>query len=110
MVDGPLWQRLGGMDEHLKVVMNDIDICLRSLIEDRYVVYTPDVRLYHHVGSSRGELDPIEDRNRFIRRWDIFGSFRDPFFPESLVLLGEKMFYFLRQPSRGETGPCSLRR
>jgi GT2 family glycosyltransferase len=94
MVGREFWQHLGGMDEQLKVVMNDVDICLRSLAEDRYVVYTPDVRLYHHVGSSRGDLDPIDDRNRFIRRWDIFGTFRDPFFPEALVLLGEKMFYF----------------
>ncbi len=94
MVGREFWQHLGGMDEQLKVVMNDVDICLRSLAEDRYVIYTPDVRLYHHVGSSRGDLDPIDDRNRFIRRWDIFGTFRDPFFPEALVLLGEKMFYF----------------
>lgn len=96
MVERTFWNVLGGMDEQLKVVMNDVDICLRSLMEDRYVVYTPEVHLYHHVGSSRGDLDPIEDRNRFIRRWDIFGTFRDPFFPASLVLLGEKMYYLPR--------------
>jgi len=99
MVGREFWQSLGGMDERLQVVMNDVDICLRSQMEDRYVVYTPEVRLLHHVGSSRGRLDPIEDRNRFIRRWDIFGSFRDPYFPESLLLLGEKMYFFPRPPS-----------
>jgi GT2 family glycosyltransferase len=96
MVEREFWQSLGGMDEQLKVVMNDVDICLRSQMEDRYVVYTPYVELLHHVGSSRGNLDPLDDRNRFIRRWDIFGSFRDPYFPDSLLLLGEKFFYFLR--------------
>ncbi|HEV3267190.1 MAG TPA: glycosyltransferase [Acidimicrobiales bacterium] len=96
MVLREFWQHLGGMDEQLKVVMNDVDICLRAQMEDRYVIYTPDVRLYHHVGSSRGDLDPIDDRDRFVKRWDIFGSFRDPYFPESLLLLGEKMFYLLR--------------
>ena len=96
MVRREFWQSLGGMDEQLEVVMNDVDICLRAQMEDRYVVYTPDVRLLHHVGSSRGKLDPIEDRNRFIRRWDIFGTFRDPYFPEALLLLGEKMYYFVR--------------
>jgi len=52
---------------------------------ERYalVIYTPDVQLIHHVSSSRGTLDPLEDRNRFIRRWDIFGTFKDPFFPEA---------------------------
>ena len=96
MVERDFWQSLGGMDEQLKVVMNDVDICLRSQMEDRLVVYTPFVELLHHVGSSRGNLDPLDDRNRFIRRWDIFGSFRDPYFPDSLLLLGEKFFYFLR--------------
>ena len=96
MVQREFWQFLGGMDEQLKVVMNDVDICLRAQMEDRYVIYTPDVQLYHHVGSSRGDLDPIDDRDRFVKRWDIFNSFRDPYFPESLLLLGEKMFYLLR--------------
>jgi len=96
MVEREFWQSLGGMDEQLKVVMNDVDICLRSQLEERYVVFTPHVHLFHHVGSSRGDLDPLDDRDRFIRRWDIFGSFRDPYFPEALLLLGEKVFYFLR--------------
>lgn len=93
MVRRELWESLGGMDEQLKVVMNDVDICLRSQEDGRHVVYTPDVQLYHHVSSSRGDLDPLDDRNRFIRRWDIFGSFKDPYFPESLLLLGETVYY-----------------
>ena len=101
MVRRRTWNDLGGMDERLKVVMNDVDICLRSQDEHRYVVYTPDVRLYHHVSSSRGTLDPLDDRNRFIRRWDIFGTFRDPFFPESLLLLGETMYYRHREIDQG---------
>jgi GT2 family glycosyltransferase len=93
MVRRELWESLGGMDEQLKVTMNDVDICLRSQDDGRHVVYTPDVQLYHHVSSSRGDLDPLDDRNRFIRRWDIFGTFQDPYFPESLLLLGETMYY-----------------
>ena len=96
MVRRETWDLLGGMDEELKVTMNDIDICLRSQMEGLYVVYTPDVRIYHHVSSSRGKLDPLEDRNRFIQRWDIFGTFRDPYFPASLQLLGETVYYLPR--------------
>jgi GT2 family glycosyltransferase len=96
MVRRDFWQSLGGMDEQLRVTMNDIDICLRSQLEGRHVVYTPDVRLYHHVSSSRGKLDPLADRNRFIQRWDIFGTFRDPYFPASLQLLGETIYYLPR--------------
>jgi len=96
MVRRELWQSLGGMDEQLKVTMNDVDICLRSQLEGYNVIYTPDVRLYHHVSSSRGKLDPLDDRNRFIQRWDIFGTFRDPYFPASLQLLGETVYYLPR--------------
>ena len=96
MVKRDLWNSLGGMDERLAVTMNDIDLCLRAQSDTRFVLYTPDVQFIHHVSSSRGSLDPLEDRNRFIRRWDIFGTFKDPFFPEALLLLGETMFYLPR--------------
>jgi GT2 family glycosyltransferase len=90
------WNSLGGMDERLAVTMNDVDLCLRSQSDTHFVVYTPDVSFIHYVSSSRGTLDPLADRNRFIRRWDIFGTFRDPFFPEPLLLLGETMYYLPR--------------
>jgi GT2 family glycosyltransferase len=93
MVRRDLWESLGGMDEQFEVVMNDVDLCLRSQLEDRYVVFTPTVQLTHRAGSSRGDLDPLADRNRFVRRWDIFGTFRDPYFPESLELLGSSVRY-----------------
>jgi GT2 family glycosyltransferase len=96
MVKRDFWNSLGGMDERLAVTMNDIDLCLRAQSDTRFVLYTPDVQFIHHVSSSRGTLDPLEDRNRFIRRWDIFGTFKDPFFPEALLLLGETMFYLPR--------------
>ena len=96
MVERSWWQRLHGMDEGLKVVMNDVDLCLRSQLEGRLVVYTPDVQLVHEAGSTRGDLDPIDDRNRFIRRWDIFGSFQDPYFAESLQLIGDRFRYRTR--------------
>jgi GT2 family glycosyltransferase len=96
MVERAFWNALGGMDERLAVTMNDVDLCLRAQSDSHYVVYTPHVQLIHHVSSSRGSLDPLEDRNRFIRRWDIFGTFKDPFFPEALLLLGETMYYLPR--------------
>ena len=93
MVRRELWESLGGMDEELKVTMNDVDLCLRSQNEGRHVVYRPDVTFVHHASSTRGDLDPLDDRNRFVRRWDIFGSFRDPYFPERFELLGQSIHY-----------------
>ena len=93
MVPRELWQSLGGMDEQLKVTMNDVDLCLRAQNEGRHVVYRPDVTFNHHASSTRGDLDPVDDRNRFVRRWDIFGSFRDPYFPDSFLLLGQTVHF-----------------
>ena len=94
MVRREFWESLGGMDEQLKVTMNDVDICLRSQLDGRHVVYTPDVQSVSTTSARRAAtLDPLDDRNRFIRRWDIFGTFQDPYFPESLLLLGETMYY-----------------
>ena len=93
------WESIGGMDEELTVVMNDIDVCLRAQLEGRNVVYTPDVIHTHNAGSTRGKLDPKTDRNRFLRRWDIFGSFQDPFFPPLLKLFGETFYYIDPQDS-----------
>jgi O-antigen biosynthesis protein len=87
------WESIGGMDEELTVVMNDIDVCLRAQLEGRNVVYTPDVIHTHNAGSSRGKLDPKVDRNHFLRRWDIFDSFQDPYFPPLLKLFGETFYY-----------------
>jgi len=93
------WESIGGMDEELTVVMNDIDVCLRAQLEGRNVVYTPDVIHTHNAGSTRGKLDPKTDRNRFLRRWDIFGSFQDPYFPPLLKLFGETFYYIDPQDS-----------
>lgn len=88
-----LWLELGGMDEDLRVTMNDVDLCLRAQAAGRYVLYTPYVELIHAASSSRGSLDPADDRRRFMQRWDILGSFKDPYFPESLEVLGPNVFY-----------------
>lgn len=84
---------LAGMDEKLAVVMNDVDLCLRSQVNGHHVVMLPDVVLSHFAGSSRGRLDPFSDRNYFVRRWDVFGKLVDPYFPETLRLLGSTMQY-----------------
>jgi GT2 family glycosyltransferase len=88
MISRHHYNEVAGMDERLTVVMNDVDLCLRSQVNGRYVVLLPDVVLSHFAGSTRGRLDPLVDRNHFVRRWDVFGTLTDPFFPEVLRLYG----------------------
>jgi len=88
LIEREAWNAVKGMDETLAVVMNDVDLCLRLQNNGGAVVFLPDVVLRHDASSSRGRLDPLIDRNRFVRRWDIFGSFVDRYFPERLELRG----------------------
>ena len=87
------FDELGGLDESLPVVMNDVDFCLRAQRDGRYVVFLNDVEVTHAPSSSRGRLDPLEDRNRFVRRWGVFRELRDPFFPPTMSVAGHSVVW-----------------
>lgn len=54
MVKKALYQKLGGLDENLRVAYNDVDFCF-SLWEEGYRnVLRNDVTLFHHESLSRG--------------------------------------------------------
>ncbi len=97
MFSRALFDDLGGLDEGLAVVHNDIDLCLRAARTGRSVVYVATVRHLHAESSSRGRLTPEEDIERFIARWDVFGSLRDPWFPSRWELIGDVIRW--RRPS-----------
>lgn len=78
MIRRSVFEQIGGFDESLVVVLNDVDLCLRSNDEGYLTVFDPDALLYHNEYSSRGhdELDPIkatraiDEQTRFYARWD----------------------------------------
>ena len=73
------FQAVGGFDEGLPVVFNDVDFCLRLWAAGWRVVMTPLAELRHDEGSSRGALAPEEDYRRFCERWGEAGRLRDAF-------------------------------
>ncbi len=54
MVRRELFEELGGFDESLPLVFNDIDFCLRALERGYRIVYTPYAELTHHESLTRG--------------------------------------------------------
>jgi GT2 family glycosyltransferase len=49
------WQDLGGFDEsYLGGYFEDVDFCIRALLAGWEVWHRPNIRLYHHVGSTGG--------------------------------------------------------
>ena len=78
MVPRRIFDEVGGFDEDLRVVLNDVDLCLKIRERGYLVVYTPDALLYHYEGSSRGRLHPPPDEKVFERRWSDFLDRGDP--------------------------------
>lgn len=84
MVPRRVFDEIGGFDESLRVVLNDIDLCLRIRERKYEVVYTPHAVLYHHEGASRGRLHPAEDEKRFVARWGALLDQVDPYYNPNL--------------------------
>jgi GT2 family glycosyltransferase len=84
MVPRRVFDEVGGFDEQLRVVLNDVDLCLKVRERGRLVVYTPHALLYHYEGSSRGRLHPPADELRFAARWGQFLDRGDPYYNPNL--------------------------
>jgi GT2 family glycosyltransferase len=85
LVPRGIFEEAGGFDEELRVVLNDIDLCLRIRERGYAVIYTPHAQLYHHEGSSRGRLHPPSDDERFVKRWAARFSQVDPYYNPNLT-------------------------
>jgi GT2 family glycosyltransferase len=85
LVPRVVFEHVGGFDEDLRVVLNDIDLCLRIRERGYSVIYTPHAQLYHHEGSSRGRLHPPADDDRFLKRWAARFTQVDPYYNPNLT-------------------------
>ena len=55
MVKAADYDAIGGFDEQLAVVFNDVDLCLRLRNQGKSIVVTPKVEIIHHESLSRGK-------------------------------------------------------
>jgi glycosyltransferase involved in cell wall biosynthesis len=69
MVRKALFDEVEGFDENLRVVYNDVDLCLKLLTKGYLNVWTPHAVLYHYESISRGKLAPEEDMNYYLDKW-----------------------------------------
>ncbi|MEI7773795.1 MAG: glycosyltransferase [Verrucomicrobiota bacterium] len=87
---------VGGFDEkHLKVALNDVDLCLKLKAHGLRNIYEPAVLLYHHESLSRGPDDTprkrrifSRERRKMLSRWKAKLK-RDPHYSENLTLHSE---------------------
>jgi O-antigen biosynthesis protein len=85
MVRRQVFEAVGGFDEKLPVIFNDVDLCLRIRRDGYTVLYTPHAQLYHYEGSTRGRRDPKEDRQVFQERWAQLLTSGDPYYNPNLT-------------------------
>jgi GT2 family glycosyltransferase len=110
LVRRAIYERVGGLDEKLRVAFNDIDFCLRVAELGYRNVWTPYAEMFHHESASRGYEDTVEKQSRFIREIDImswrWGAFlaNDPAYNPNLTL--ERSDFGLAWPPRasGQAG------
>jgi GT2 family glycosyltransferase len=85
MVRRQVFDQVGGFDETLPVIFNDVDLCLRIRDSGYVVLYTPHAQLYHYEGSTRGRRDPQRDREVFQERWAHLLARTDPYYNANLT-------------------------
>ena len=81
VIERSKWERVGGMDESLAVVANDVDLCLRLSALGYYTVLQPHAIITHVGKASRGSDEPMNDHVRFLARWPFLTELRDPCVP-----------------------------
>ncbi len=89
IVPRKVFNEVGGFDEELKVVYNDVDLCLRIRKQGYLILYTPFAVLYHFESATRGRLRPIREEELFCRRWADAIRAGDPYYNPSLTLTRE---------------------
>lgn len=80
------FEKVGFLNEKLKVAYNDIELNLRLLKEGFYNVVVPQVKLYHLESKSRGLDTSTEKYNKFLQEqkfmYDNYGDIinNDPYY------------------------------
>jgi GT2 family glycosyltransferase len=85
MMPRRVFDEVGGFDERLRVVLNDVDLCLRIRRKGYLIVYTPHAQLYHYEGASRGMMHPPADQKLFEQRWKDVLDRCDPYYNPNLT-------------------------
>lgn len=105
------WAAVGGMDsETFAVGFNDVDYCLKLWSLGQRVIWTPEARLIHHEGASRGRdvtgaraLRLARERDGLAARWGRCLD-DDPFFHPVWSRRSEAL-----RPDPGRGAPAGVR-
>ncbi|MBQ0028656.1 MAG: glycosyltransferase family 2 protein [Lachnospiraceae bacterium] len=72
LVKKHLFIKVGGLDDHFAVSLNDVDLCLKLRQRGYLNVFTPFAELYHYESVSRGLDDKGEKAERYDKESELF--------------------------------------
>ena len=90
---------VGGFDEGLAVVGNDIDLCLKLRQKGLVNIWTPRCSLIHHESISRKASVPKEDEALMWNKWGELFRSGDEYYNPNLTLTGVDCAASLTLPS-----------
>lgn len=64
-----VFEELGGFDEGYVNGWEDVDLCFRTRVSGRSVVYRGDLAIEHHEGATRAGMDTRPNKRRFLSIW-----------------------------------------
>lgn len=82
-----IFHSLGGFDEALSLVCNDVDYCVRLHTNDYRCLVAANTELIHHEGISRAGIPETEDVRLFHKRWGHLLERGDPYMNPNLVVM-----------------------
>lgn len=86
MMRKSVYREIGGFDENLDVIYNDVDICLKVICKGYYIIWNSHVVLNHYESASKGQTMPERNMKYFCDRWSTFLKSGDPFYNPNLSL------------------------
>lgn len=75
---------VGGFNEDLAVVGNDIDLCLRIAGNGKATIWTPAATLVHAESASRSTVNHLPDEDRMWKYWSDVLLGGDPYYNPNL--------------------------
>ncbi len=84
LVSRSKYEEIGGFEEALAIVSNDVDFCLRLSQRGYRNIWTPACQLIHHESISRKNMPHQEDELFFRQRWANLLNSGDPYYNPNL--------------------------
>lgn len=97
LIKRSIYEEVGGLNEtDFPVAYNDIDLCLKVREAGYRVLYTPNLKIFHHESATRGDDRSGEklarwrrESAKFKKKWGVYIE-ADPFYNVNLSLYSDR--------------------